>query len=77
MAKAELPIEDLRRIWSACDSGGNGYMSLAEFDKVVTEEWPDYDNKPAVNMAHRMASGEDGLVVKKEFRRLQRWLQGL
>merc|ERR1712217_362071 len=70
MSKAELPIQDLRRIWNRCDYNGNGVLSRAEFDKMVMEEWPDFSNKPAINLAHHIAAGRDGLVDKKEFKRL-------
>ena len=40
--------EDRESLWSKVDYNGNGFLSLAEVDKLIVEGFPEYDNKPAI-----------------------------
>ena len=53
--KKLLEIESLKALWLRIDFNGNGYVSLAEIDKMVVDmasgnsgPFKDFDNKPAL-----------------------------
>jgi len=57
-------------LFAEMDVNGNGKLSLAEIDKAITENYPDYDHKPVLMRAMKLADREgnrDGLMEKKEF----------
>ena len=43
-----LSQEDREGLWNKVDYNGNGFLSLAEVDKLIVENYPEYDNKPAI-----------------------------
>ena len=46
-------------MFAAWDANGNGGLSLAEIDKGVVEEYPEYNHKPSLIRAYR-AADKDG-----------------
>ena len=47
-AMRDYPVparEELHKLWERFDYNGNGLLSLAEIDKLVREEYPQYDDK--------------------------------
>lgn len=66
----------LAKLWNRIDYNGNGLVSLAEIDKLVVDQYPQLNHKPALMRAYKWAcsaaSGGDGddWVEKKEFRTL-------
>lgn len=63
----------LRKLWNTIDYNGNGIVSLAEIDKLVVEQYPILNHKPALMRAYKrtIQSGDgDDWVEKKEFRAL-------
>ena len=55
--KQLLTRDSLRALWKQIDFNGNGYVSLAEIDKMVvnmaetqTGPFKDFDNKPALHV---------------------------
>lgn len=69
----------IQKLWSTLDYNGNGLVSLAEFDKMVTERYPVLNHKPALMRAFQDAKASDqsrhtqhseDFVTKREFKRL-------
>ncbi|GBG28504.1 Calmodulin [Hondaea fermentalgiana] len=61
--------EKLEELWKLCDYNGNGFSSLAELDKMIVENFPEYDNKPAVMRAYQCIDrNNNGFISKREFR---------
>jgi len=63
----------LRKLWNTIDYNGNGIVSLAEIDKLVVEQYPLLNHKPALMRAYKrtIQSGDgDDWVEKKEFKSL-------
>merc|ERR1712032_54320 len=65
---------DLKKLWRRLDYNGNGYVSLAEIDKMVVELvagdiWPAWlNNKPALMRAYKkttLVDGSGGDYVRK------------
>ncbi|KAH8064856.1 hypothetical protein JL722_1743 [Aureococcus anophagefferens] len=64
---------ELQHLWSRYDFNGNGMLSLAEIDKLVSEEYPEYDNKQALLRAYKFADVDgSGFITKREFPTLVR-----
>ena len=64
-----------RALFNRIDNNGNGGLSLAEIDKAATELWPQFNHKPALMRAYRLADSDgDGLVSKREFSGLLRFI---
>ena len=58
------------------DVNDNGLISLAEIDKLITQMYPKFDNKPALMRAYHAAdTNNDGLVSKKEFKSLWKYIE--
>lgn len=64
------PAQDkLDELWRLCDYNGNNFSSLAEIDKMIVENFPEYDNKPAVMRAYQCIDrNNNGFISKHEFR---------
>merc|ERR1712050_683659 len=63
----------LLKIWNRLDFNGNNIVSLAEIDKLVVENYPLLNHKPALMRAYKKTihSGDgDDWVEKKEFKSL-------
>ena len=52
------PREELLQLWNRFDYNGNGLLSLAEIDKLVREEYPQYDDKQALLRAYTFADAD-------------------
>ena len=64
-----------KQLFERLDYNGNGLLSLAEIDKAATELWPQFNHKPALMRAYRLADSDgDGLVSKREFSGLLRYI---
>lgn len=50
----------LRSLWHRIDFNGNNIVSLAEIDKLVVEEFPVLNHKPALMRAYKAAIRSDG-----------------
>ena len=58
------------------DVNGNGLISLAEIDKLITHMYPKFNNKPALIRAYHAADmNGDGLITKKEFKSLWKYIE--
>ena len=58
------------------DVNGNGLISLAEIDKLITQMYPKFNNKPALIRAYHAADmNGDGLITKKEFKSLWKHIE--
>lgn len=69
------PREELLQLWNRFDYNGNGLLSLAEIDKLVREEYPQYDDKQALLRAYTFADADgSGFITKHEFATLVRSL---
>ena len=69
------PREELLQLWNRFDYNGNGLLSLAEIDKLVREEYPQYDDKQALLRAYTFADADgSGFITKNEFATLVRSL---
>lgn len=68
----------LRSLWHRIDFNGNNIVSLAEIDKLVVEEFPVLNHKPALMRAYKAAIRSDGdsdaWVEKHEFKKLLGYL---
>ena len=65
--------EELHKLWERFDYNGNGLLSLAEIDKLVREEYPQYDDKQALLRAYKFADQDgSGFITKNEFATLVR-----
>ena len=77
-AMADYPVparEELHKLWERFDYNGNGLLSLAEIDKLVREEYPQYDDKQALLRAYKFADQDgSGFITKNEFATLVRSL---
>ncbi len=72
--RPELHIVNTK--FNEMDSNGNGLLSLAEIDKLISTMYPEFDNKPALIRAyHASDSNGDGLISKKEFRCLWKYIE--
>jgi len=63
----------LKELWNTLDFNGNNIVSLAEIDKMVVENYPLLNHKPALMRAYKatLSSGDgDDWVEKKEFKTL-------
>lgn len=61
----------LRKLWDRIDFNGNNIVSLAEIDKLVVDNYPVLNHKPALMRAYKatLRSGNgDDWVEKKEFK---------
>ena len=75
--KALLAKDKIRELWSRVDFNGNGYVSLAEIDKMVVEMQNDqespffgFNNKPALMRAYKascLGGKKADWVERKEF----------
>eukprot|EP00439_Symbiodinium_sp_Y106_P022188 s1619_g2.t1 len=67
-----------RSLWHRIDFNGNNIVSLAEIDKLVVEEFPVLNHKPALMRAYKAAIRSDGdsdaWVEKHEFKKLLGYL---
>eukprot|EP00931_Biecheleriopsis_adriatica_P114619 TRINITY_DN90541_c0_g1_i1.p1 TRINITY_DN90541_c0_g1~~TRINITY_DN90541_c0_g1_i1.p1 ORF type:complete len:487 (-),score=111.77 TRINITY_DN90541_c0_g1_i1:55-1515(-) len=69
-----------RELWRRLDYNGNNIVSLAEIDKMVVEEYPLLNHKPALMRAYKKAiskaGGGDGdaWVERKEFKKLMAYI---
>jgi len=69
--------EQIRELWSEIDFNGNGYVSLAEIDKMVVEQatigkglFKKFDNKPALMRAYKascLGGKKADWVERREF----------
>ena len=67
--------EELHKLWERFDYNGNGLLSLVEIDKLVREEYPQYDDKQALLRAYKFADQDgSGFITKNEFATLVRSL---
>ena len=77
-AMRDYPVparEELHKLWERFDYNGNGLLSLAEIDKLVREEYPQYDDKQALLRAYKFADQDgSGFITKNEFATLVRSL---
>ena len=77
-ALADYPVPpkgELARLWKRYDYNGNGMLSLAEIDKLVSSEYPEYDNKAALMRSYKFADQDgSGFITKREFGTLVRSL---
>lgn len=66
----------LNELWERIDYNGNSIVSLAEIDKLVVENYPLLNHKPALMRAYKAAikGGDDDWVEKKEFKKLLGYL---
>lgn len=65
--------EKLRKMWKRLDFNGNNIVSLAEVDKMVAEQYPLLNHKPALMRAFKATLGAgngDDWVQKNEFKML-------
>ena len=49
----QSPAKGRKKVFAAWDANGNGGLSLAEIDKGVAADYPEYDHKPALMRAYR------------------------
>ena len=68
--------QNVKRLWRSVDFNGNGYVSLAEVDKMVVADqasgglFRDFNNKPALMRAYKAscAGGKNAdWIERKEF----------
>ncbi|CAJ1330361.1 unnamed protein product [Effrenium voratum] len=75
---SKIPSSVLRSMWRRLDFNGNEIVSLAEIDKLVVEEFPVLNHKPALMRAYKAAIQSDGegdaWVHKHEFQKLLGYL---
>lgn len=75
-AKIKAIMKDhkgLTRLWHCVDYNGNNIVSLAEIDKMVVENYPSLNHKPALMRAYKKTIKEgngDDWVQKREFKTL-------
>jgi Ca2+-binding EF-hand superfamily protein len=65
--------EQLKKLWSRLDFNGNGVVSLAEVDKLIVQQYPLLNHKPALMRAFQATLREgdnDDWVQKHEFKML-------
>ena len=68
---AQLGAKGRKKVFAAWDANGNGGLSLAEIDKGVVEEYPEYNHKPSLTRAYRAADRDgNGFITRREFKRL-------
>eukprot|EP00930_Biecheleria_cincta_P004325 TRINITY_DN105237_c0_g1_i1.p1 TRINITY_DN105237_c0_g1~~TRINITY_DN105237_c0_g1_i1.p1 ORF type:complete len:503 (-),score=113.56 TRINITY_DN105237_c0_g1_i1:392-1786(-) len=64
----------LLKLWHLMDFNGNNIVSLAEIDKLMVEQYPVLNHKPALMRAYKAAIRSDGdhdeWVEKHEFKKL-------
>jgi len=66
----------LHALWRILDFNGNGIVSLAEIDKMVVEQYPLLNHKPALMRAYKKTISKEGggdgddWVERKEFKQL-------
>merc|ERR1719410_1522777 len=64
----------LHRLWNVCDFNGNNICSLAEVDRMIVQEYPLLNHKPALMRAFKYtikgSSHDDGWVHMKDFKNL-------
>jgi Ca2+-binding EF-hand superfamily protein len=66
---------ELSKIWRRYDYNGNNILSLAEIDKLITENFQEFNYKPALMRAYKFADADSsGFIEKKEFALLIRSL---
>ena len=54
LQKLEVPTKEARmKLFEKMDVNRNGKISLAEFDKAVVEQFPQFNHKPALMRAYR------------------------
>lgn len=60
--------EELMDLFDRIDVNGNGILSLAELDKYITEQRPEWNRKPAIMRAYRATDRDnDGYICRSEF----------
>jgi len=66
---------ELEQKFNEMDYNGNRIISLAEIDKLISERYPLFDNKPALMRAYKASdSNRDGFVSLKEFKNLWKYI---
>lgn len=63
----------LKKLWSSLDFNGNNVVSLAEVDKMVVDQYPLLNHKPALMRAYQatvQGGGGRDFVEKKDFKAL-------
>ena len=76
-AKHLIPPTDseLLQKFKEMDFNGNNLISLAEIDKLISEKYPLFDNKPALMRSYKAAdSNNTGLISFKEFKNLWKYI---
>ena len=63
------------KVFKQIDVNGNGTLSLAELDLAVIRLWPQFNNKPAIMRAYKLADASgNGWLDKEEFFAFLRYL---
>jgi len=73
MSQGVIPFpmenEELEKLWKLCDYNNNGFTALAEVDKMIVENYPQFDYKPAIMRAyHAVDRNKNGFITKREFK---------
>jgi Ca2+-binding EF-hand superfamily protein len=61
----------MKKLWDRIDYNGDGFVSLAEIDKMCANEWPLMNHRPALEAAYQAAvekTAGDGKIEMKEFK---------
>jgi Ca2+-binding EF-hand superfamily protein len=59
---------ELAKIWRRYDYNGNNILSLAEIDKLISQNFQEFNYKPAVMRAYKFADADQsGFIEKQEF----------
>eukprot|EP00672_Neobodo_designis_P015996 CAMPEP_0174841108 /NCGR_PEP_ID=MMETSP1114-20130205/9096_1 /TAXON_ID=312471 /ORGANISM="Neobodo designis, Strain CCAP 1951/1" /LENGTH=360 /DNA_ID=CAMNT_0016075281 /DNA_START=1 /DNA_END=1080 /DNA_ORIENTATION=- len=66
---------EVRRLFDEIDGNKSGKLSLAEVDLACVRLWPNFNKKPAIIRAFKLAdSGGDGALDVQDFARFLRYL---
>jgi hypothetical protein len=68
---ADYPVpsrSELAALWRRYDCNGNGMLSLAEIDKCISAEFPEYDDKAALMRAYKFADADGSGFVAEQRR---------
>ena len=74
-SQLELPTAiECEALFDRLDVNGNGCLSLAEIDKGIAEGYPHFNHKPALMRAYQAAKNGHGVVRRRQFRLLLKYL---
>jgi len=67
--------DEIVQKFNEMDYNGNKIISLAEIDKLISQRYPLFDNKPALMRAYKAAdTNKNGFISLKEFKNLWKYI---